>query len=84
MKVVRQARLELSGGSTPDQLRPSPEPPLPADCTPHPPTRRLRFCWPIRFVPCEGRPMEAPSTFVKAFPRHLLRDQRVSRKKGIT
>ena len=22
MKVVRQARLELSGGSTPDQLRP--------------------------------------------------------------
>ena len=23
MKVVRQARLELSGGSTPDQLRPS-------------------------------------------------------------
>ena len=24
MKVVRQARLELSGGSTPDQLRPSP------------------------------------------------------------
>ena len=27
MKVVRQARLELSGGSTPDQLRPTP--PLP-------------------------------------------------------
>ena len=24
MKVVRQARLELSGGSTPDQLRPPP------------------------------------------------------------
>ena len=31
MKAVRQARLELSGGSTPDQLkpRPSPPPPLP-------------------------------------------------------
>ena len=26
MKVVRQARLELSGGSTPDQLRPPPIP----------------------------------------------------------
>ena len=27
MKVVRQARLELSGGSTPDQLRPWDPPP---------------------------------------------------------
>ena len=26
MKVVRQARLELSGGSTPDQLRPPGKP----------------------------------------------------------
>ena len=33
MKVVRQARLELSGGSTPDQLRPPPRAPslCPAD-----------------------------------------------------
>ena len=31
MKVVRQARLELSGGSTPDLLRPPPALPLPAD-----------------------------------------------------
>ena len=29
MKVVRQARLELSGGSTPDQLRPPSAPPPP-------------------------------------------------------
>ena len=29
MKVVRQARLELSGGSTPDQLSPPPPPPPP-------------------------------------------------------
>ena len=28
MKVVRQARLELSGGSTPDQLRPGSSIPL--------------------------------------------------------
>ena len=33
MKVVRQARLELSGGSTPDQLRP-PHPWLDAPLTP--------------------------------------------------
>ena len=31
MKVVRQARLELSGGSTPDQLSP---PPPPGECCP--------------------------------------------------
>ena len=30
MKVVRQARLELSGGSTPDQLRPLVHPPPPS------------------------------------------------------
>ena len=29
MKVVRQARLELSGGSTPDLLRPTADPPPP-------------------------------------------------------
>ena len=36
MKVVRQARLELSGGSTPDQLRPQPSPPPPESPPPHP------------------------------------------------
>ena len=35
MKVVRQARLELSGGSTPDQLRP-PTCPVPPPCPPPP------------------------------------------------
>ena len=36
MKVVRQARLELSGGSTPDQLRPHPTIVNPPPLT-HPP-----------------------------------------------
>ena len=36
MKVVRQARLELSGGSTPDQLRPPTDPPNPPPPSPLP------------------------------------------------
>ena len=70
MKVARQARLELSGGSTPDQLRPqTPPPPLPLSeigpfCIPrlqrHFPEHKRRGDWgPVSWcggpLPCSPR-----------------------------
>ena len=71
MKVVRQARLELSGGSTPDQLRPpnrpsrSPPPPPsplldpPSNAPPPPPPPHFLsvYFFSVSFCPCLPGPL---------------------------